>query len=291
MPFWTYMLHCRDRTFYVGHTDDLDARVAQHQAGTFGGYTARKRPVTLVWSAEFPSREEALAAERQIKGWKREKKLALIRDDWDAISELAKRRKARPSTSSGQTAEGGATSSGKPVSVFLHPHLEHLPSVEFALEARAHRAAGRLHLRYRLTGAIELVSLPRSALPLRRDGLWQHTCLEAFIRAGHSDGYSEFNFSPSLEWAAYRFDSYREGMVALDIEVPAVRAQIDQYRLELSAIIETGAMYDALALNLSAVIEEADGRKSYWAIRHPPGPPDFHHPDCFALMLPAPGGA
>ncbi len=105
MPFWVYMLHCRDRTFYVGHTEDLDVRLAQHERGTFAGYTAKKRPVSLVWSCAFPTRYEALAAERQIKGWRREKKLALIREDWPLISSLA-RGKERPSTSSGQTGEG-----------------------------------------------------------------------------------------------------------------------------------------------------------------------------------------
>ena len=290
MSFWTYMLHCRDRTFYVGHTDDLAIRIAQHQEGTFGGYTARKRPVTLVWSAEFPTRDEALIAERQIKGWRREKKLALIRGDWEAISELAGGRKGRPSTGSGQTAEGGLWDSKKPV--FLHPHLEHLPSEGFALEAVVRRSAAGLHLRYRLTGPVERVRLPRPGVPVRRDGLWQHTCFEMFTRAGQGSDYCEFNFSPSREWAAYRFDSYREGMAALDVARPTIRAQSDRCRFELSVTVEGGSLIEAAALNLAAVIEETSGRKSFWALRHPPeGPPDFHHPDCFALTLPAPGGA
>jgi putative endonuclease len=106
MPFWTYMLQCRDRTLYVGHAEDLDVRLAQHEQGSFGGYTANKRPVTLVWCEEFPTRYEALAAERQVKGWRKEKKLALIRGDWDLISRLSREKKGRPSTSSGRTGEG-----------------------------------------------------------------------------------------------------------------------------------------------------------------------------------------
>jgi putative endonuclease len=109
MGFWAYMLHCGDRSFYVRHTDDLDVRIAMHMSGEFGGYTSTRLPVKLVWCDEFPSRYEALSAERQIKGWSRAKKLALIRGDWALISELARNRqereKERASTSSARTAQ------------------------------------------------------------------------------------------------------------------------------------------------------------------------------------------
>ena len=90
MPFWTYMLHCRGGKFYVGHTDNLEHRLAQHQRGTLPGFTRDRLPVELVWSQDFPSRLEALEAERRIKGWGRPKKMALIRGDWDEIGRLAK---------------------------------------------------------------------------------------------------------------------------------------------------------------------------------------------------------
>ena len=90
MSFWAYMLHCNAGRFYVGHTDNLEARLAQHETGAIRGFTSSYLPVTLVWSQEFPSRYEALAAERQIKGWTRAKKLALIRGDWNLISALSK---------------------------------------------------------------------------------------------------------------------------------------------------------------------------------------------------------
>jgi len=83
--FWCYMLRCADGSYYIGHSDDLERRVAQHQAGEIAGYTLRRRPVLLVWSQDFESREEALVAERQLKGWSRAKKEALIRGDWKAI--------------------------------------------------------------------------------------------------------------------------------------------------------------------------------------------------------------
>jgi putative endonuclease len=105
MSFWAYMLHCGDGSFYVGHTDDLDCRIAQHLSGEFGGYTSTRLPVKLVWCDEFPSRYEALSAERQIKGWSRAKKLALIRGDWNLIRGLARSstEKDRASTSSART--------------------------------------------------------------------------------------------------------------------------------------------------------------------------------------------
>jgi 23S rRNA pseudouridine1911/1915/1917 synthase len=95
MPFWTYMLHCRGGRIYTGHTDDLERRMAQHKAGTYGGWTADHAPCELVWSDAFPSRYEALEAERRIKGWSKVKKLALIRGDWEAISKLARNRQNR----------------------------------------------------------------------------------------------------------------------------------------------------------------------------------------------------
>ena len=102
MAFWTYMLHCRGGAYYTGHTDDLERRLVMHQSGAVGGFTADRLPLTLVWSAEFPTRYEALAMERRIKGWSRAKKMALIQGDWLRISELAKS-KGGPSTSSGRT--------------------------------------------------------------------------------------------------------------------------------------------------------------------------------------------
>ena len=102
MPFWTYMLHCRGGAFYTGHTDNLEVRLAQHERGWFEGFTSKLLPVKLVWCEEFPTRHEAFAMERRIKGWSRAKKMALIRGDWNLISALAKGKNG-PSTSSGRT--------------------------------------------------------------------------------------------------------------------------------------------------------------------------------------------
>ena len=89
MNFFTYMLRCADGSYYVGHTENLEQRVAVHEDGSMGGYTSTRRPLILVWSDAFATREEALAAERQIKGWSRAKKEALIREDWREIQCLA----------------------------------------------------------------------------------------------------------------------------------------------------------------------------------------------------------
>jgi len=94
MAFWVYMLHCRGGSFYTGQTDDLEARLAAHQIGQVPGFTSDRLPVKLVWCQEFPTRVEALASERQIKGWSRAKKMAMIRGDWSRLSDLAKGRTA-----------------------------------------------------------------------------------------------------------------------------------------------------------------------------------------------------
>ncbi len=91
MSFFAYILHCSDGSYYVGHTDDLEARIIAHQSGLLSGYTQNRRPVELVWHQEFAERDEAFAAERQIKGWSRPKKDALIRGDWDAVQLLSRK--------------------------------------------------------------------------------------------------------------------------------------------------------------------------------------------------------
>jgi tRNA/rRNA methyltransferase len=93
VAFWTYILRCSDGSYYTGHSDDLDQRIAQHHHGQFADcYTYSRRPLELVWASDFPTRIEALESERRIKGWSRAKKEALIRGDWDAVQRLARRR-------------------------------------------------------------------------------------------------------------------------------------------------------------------------------------------------------
>ncbi len=90
MSFWVYILRCADGTYYTGHTDNLEQRIAQHHNGELGGYTATRKPLELVFSQPCATREEALAAERQVKGWSRKKKEAMMRGDWAEVSRLAR---------------------------------------------------------------------------------------------------------------------------------------------------------------------------------------------------------
>jgi hypothetical protein len=153
---------------------------------------------------------------------------------------------------------------------------------------------GNLVLRYIVTGKIGDLRLPPVTAPARADELWQHTCFEAFVRATAGAAYYEFNFAPSTQWAAYRFGAYRHAMsVAGEVSAPRIDARSSGglYELEASLALEgmSGLPSEAAwRLGLSAVIEEAGGRKSYWALAHPPGKADFHHADCFACELPAP---
>ena len=155
---------------------------------------------------------------------------------------------------------------------------------------------GHLLLEYIVTGKLGDLRLPPVTTSARADELWQHTCFEAFVQAPPAAGYCEFNFSPSTQWAAYRFTGYRAGMrVASDIAPPRLSLQSDPGGLRLQAAIDLAGMADLSPparwrLGLSAVIEEADGRKSYWALAHPPGNPDFHHAGGFAVEL-QPAGA
>ena len=302
MTFWAYMLHCGGGYFYVGHTDNLELQTAQHQRGDIPGFATDHRPVELVWSQEFATRDEARAAERQIKGWSRAKKMALIRGDWSDISRLSKG-KGSPSTSSGKSGleEGVATTTDHPelvegLSLLCHPNTPSV-GVRQVVVIVEHRAGGDLDIIYYVEGTDQLVLPPSNRRapfdwPLRKDGLWKTTCFELFIKRVGSPGYIEFNFSPSGSFAAYAFEDYRLGMRNAVLNLPwdmdAVRWD-DKFQMMLSGVaIPEYLPGDRLALALSAVIEETDGTKSYWALRHPPGPPDFHHPDCFALTLEAP---
>ena len=173
----------------------------------------------------------------------------------------------------------------------LTPHPDFPPLAVRLVEAEAvRRAAGRLQLRYVVGGAISKLLLPAPAAPGRADDLWQHSCLEAFVRTASSRAYHELNFSPSTQWAAYRLSGYRNGMISPQMAGPRIEIDSASDRLELRASIELPELsgFDAWQLGLSAIIEEEDGRKSYWALAHPPGAPDFHHPHCFALELAAP---
>jgi hypothetical protein len=128
--------------------------------------------------------------------------------------------------------------------------------------------------------------LPSAGEPERTDELWTTTCFEAFVRQEGAEGYREWNFAPSGQWAAYDFTDYRQGMAAADVgAAPYIRLEDNFTWWSLGATIAVPAGSE-WQLGLSAVLEEQDGTKSYWAIAHPAGEaPDFHHADCFAAKL------
>jgi hypothetical protein len=145
---------------------------------------------------------------------------------------------------------------------------------------------GGLRLTFRLDADLDRLRIPPPAAMARADRLWEHTCFEAFVAAAGSEAYREFNFSPSGAWAAYDFDGYRRNMRPADASDPAIRVRRDAHGHELEAALDAASLpAGPLRLALSAVIEDRDGARSYWALAHPAGEPDFHHPDSFALVL------
>lgn len=156
------------------------------------------------------------------------------------------------------------------------------------------RDAGRLRLRYRLEGDLDGVRVPLPVEPAFTLGLWEHTCVEAFVAAEGAAAYHELNLSPSGAWAAFAFTDYR-ALGVLDGEVPAPRieARLAHGALDLGAVVDLEALAPSYAtaslrLGLSAVVEAVDGGLSYWSLLHPPGRADFHHHSTRALSLPAP---
>jgi predicted GIY-YIG superfamily endonuclease len=95
MPFYVYILQCADGTYYTGHTDDLDQRMAQHADGTASKYTSKRRPLNLLWATDCQTREQAFELEKQLQGWSRAKKQALMRGDLEVLPGLSLNRDAR----------------------------------------------------------------------------------------------------------------------------------------------------------------------------------------------------
>jgi hypothetical protein len=153
---------------------------------------------------------------------------------------------------------------------------------------------GMLTLTFALEGDLARLCIPPPRPPRWADRLWQHTCFEAFVAMKGKPAYYEFNFAPSGEWAAYAFRRYRDGMPLEQEELaPGITTRNVGERLELDVIIRLDRLptiqpRTRLQLALSAVVEEENGVLSYWALKHPPGKPDFHHPDAFALELEPP---
>ncbi len=158
-----------------------------------------------------------------------------------------------------------------------------------AILVRVWRRRDRMAISFRLNGEISrlLIPLPR---PHRRvDGLWRHTCFEAFVAVDGTSAYREFNFAPSGEWAAYAFRDYRSSVPLELDEDPEITSRATADCLELDAVLPaswpTPTAQEKVRLGLSAVVEDESGALSYWALKHPTGKADFHHRECFALEV------
>ncbi len=180
-------------------------------------------------------------------------------------------------------------SSSRAQALALAPHPSARCDAVRAIEARVARAPdGVLTLRYSVEGDLARVRLPPPRPPRRADGLWQHTCFEAFVAPDPGPDYLELNFSPSGEWASYAFSAYREGMAAAeDTAAPAITVSRDGSALTVDAAVCLTRLRGGAPARvaLAAVLEESSGSLSYWALQHPPGRPDFHHPHGFALQI------
>jgi hypothetical protein len=177
------------------------------------------------------------------------------------------------------------------VPLTLTPHPDFPCAALRSIEVEVTRPSpSTLVFAYRASGRIADLALAPPAAPLFTDGLWRATCFEAFLKPAGGEGYLELNFAPSAEWAAYGFTGYREGMESLQVATPRIEALRGEAAFELDATIDlAGLLPPGLCrLALSVVIEAASGAKSYWALAHPEGRPDFHHEAGFAAMLQGP---
>jgi hypothetical protein len=156
---------------------------------------------------------------------------------------------------------------------------------------KAGAGPGLLTLHYNLGADMSRIRVGSETVPGRAEGLWKHTCFEAFIQPGGLRPYFELNFSPTRQWAAYGFDGYREGMRPIDLSnPPEITVRHLPHQLELQATFSlpasvTTGVAPGCRLALTAVVEEENGRLCYWSARHPQGKPDFHHADNFVLEL------
>ncbi len=180
----------------------------------------------------------------------------------------------------------------KKTAAVLHCHPETLCSAVASLTTGITWLPGKfLNFVYTLKGAIDRLRLPPFESLRRGESLWRRTCFEAFIGAKNDAEYYEFNFSPSGEWAAYSFRDYRDGSAYMsDGFEPKIVAERGEDFFELSAAIDLERFPELegevqLCIGISTVIETVDGSLSYWALKHPPGKPDFHHSESFALEL------
>ena len=179
-----------------------------------------------------------------------------------------------------------------PVSAALNlsPHPES-PRIELSVSVLVSAEPRELVLHYRVSGDTAAVRWPEPQGGGMADGLWRHTCFEAFVGRAQAAAYHEFNFSPAGDWAAYAFSGPRQRASADQLPLaPRLQWQRADDTLTLTVELPRQALPAAdhtdLLLGLSAVIEARDGQLSCWALAHPAPQPDFHHRAGWTARLP-----
>ncbi|MEO1321637.1 MAG: DOMON-like domain-containing protein [Pseudomonadota bacterium] len=170
----------------------------------------------------------------------------------------------------------------------LYPHPASPSGPASKVWVTGERASSGLALAYSVNGNFDALAIPDGPGGRRMDGLWKHTCFELFMRPANSERYYEFNFAPNANWAAYKFESYREG--GADLEKISAQIDVDRRDGQLTLVASltglSAVLLDApISIGLSAVIEAETEALSYWALYHPLSKPDFHHSESFKLNL------
>jgi hypothetical protein len=183
----------------------------------------------------------------------------------------------------------------KAISAELHSHpatpCDAIRRFGIAIDPADHPE--ELEIRFRIEGQMRRLRLPGPGFARRSDGLWQHSCFEAFLRADGSDSYYEFNFAPGGDWAAYRFGGRRRDRSSPEMPYPPFALERSADACELIAFIPIAALPElagaaGIRAGLAAVIEAEDGTLSYWALAHGGAEPDFHDPSSFVLRIAQP---
>lgn len=170
----------------------------------------------------------------------------------------------------------------------LRPHPDSKAGPVRTLEVEVERVGVALALRFVLEGRLSEIAIPPRTKPGRGVELWKHTCFEAFVRAPGGTAYWEFNLAPSTQWAMYGFKDYRERGKDPKSAPPRLELRTAP-RLEVATRLDLSPLKGPWEVALSAVVENRDGSRSYWALKHPlEGGPDFHHAAGFVLELPVP---
>ena len=173
----------------------------------------------------------------------------------------------------------------------LVPHPDDRPRAIRAVRVDVTREREVLALGWVLEGDLDAIQIPTPVVPAFVQGLWEHTCLELFVAADGMDPYHEVNLSPSGAWAVFAFRGYRDGGACTDAALaPTIAVRREPGRLLLDARVPLARLSPAypaarLQVALTAVVEEVGGARPYWALRHPPGRPDFHWRSGFVALL------